>query len=88
MKLGQRNRETVGNTASQTPENIVLPFQHVLCSWREMGERKHGSGPRPSSQHNGDLFALEGKRAGNKRQRQRRKGKGTRERGKGCLFRE
>ena len=53
-----------------------------------MGERKHGSGPRPNSQHNGDLFALEGKRAGNKRQSQRKKGKGIRERGKAYLFRE
>jgi hypothetical protein len=30
-----------------------------------------GSGyPRPSSQHKGDLFALEGQRTGNKRQSQ------------------
>ena len=33
--------------------------------------------PRPSSQHKGDLFAPEGQRAGNKRQRQEIKGEGV-----------
>lgn len=46
-------------------------------------ERKH-TGWRPSSQHKGDLFASEGQRAKNKRQRQEIEGKGEgREQGRG-----
>ena len=46
-----------------------------------------GSGPpRPSSQHKGDLFAPEGQRAGNKRQRQEieDEGEGEGKKGKGA----
>ena len=39
--------------------------------------------PRPSSQHKGDLFAPEGQRAGNKRQRQEIEDEGEGERNKG-----
>jgi hypothetical protein len=44
--------------------------------------------PSPSSQHNGDLFAPEGQRAGIRdsgRQRMRKKGKRTREKGRGIV---
>ena len=39
--------------------------------------------PRPSSQHKGGLFAPEGQRAGNKRQRQETENEGEGERKKG-----